>query len=211
MNAIEKQDWHQDVRGGTETASVRGRSSSSSTDSWLAVLYFITAVVMTVVDSPATAADDPLSEARKPVADRFKALDENQDKKLSPDEFAAAGDEAARPRLSRDFKVFDLDHDGWLTYDEFLNVPSLVPAPLRGRLPDPLVGLVNRALATIDTAWKGWDGNGDGELSAGEFRVSELPRLVAGLEAASFEDWNRDKRGGISRDDCRILLEAAFS
>src|SRR5262245_24452144 len=209
MNAMERSDGYHEVRAGDETSPVR-RRSSSLTDPWLAVLFFMAAVVMIVADASAAAADDPLSEARQPVADRFKSLDGNQDQKLSPDEFAAAGDEAARPRLARDFQVFDLDHDGCLTYDEFLNVPGLVPAPLRGRLPDPLVALVNRALAKIDAAWKGWDGNGDGELSAGEFRGSGLPRLVAGLESASFDDWNRDKRVGISRDDCRMLLEVAF-
>src|SRR5262245_23958469 len=176
----------------------------------VAVLVIVAAGLVVGQVSTAPADDDLLAEARRPVAEKFKSLDTNQDEKLSSDEFAAAGDEAARPRLARDFKVFDLNRDGALTYNEFLNVPSLVPPPLRGRLPDPFVQLVNRELAKIDAAWKEWDTSGDGELSAGEFRDSGLPRLVARLDTSSLDDWNRDGRGGISRDDCRALLEAGF-
>jgi Ca2+-binding EF-hand superfamily protein len=151
--------------------------------------------------------DGPTPEARKPIADRFEALDTDKDGTLGQDEFTAAGDEAARPRLTRDFQVFDLDRDGRLNFDEYLNVPGMVPPPLRGRLPDPIAELVDRWLAKIDAEWKVWDKNGDGELSPAEFAASGLARLVPGLEQAKFEDWNRDGQAGISRDDCRGLLD----
>ena len=176
----------------------------------LAVLFAIGLALAPIDAQLAVADDDPLAEARKPVVAKFKALDTDQDGKLSVEEFSALGGETERPRLARDFRVLDLDRDGRLIFEEFLNTPGVVPAAARGRLPDPLTELVERWMSKIQSEWKGWDKNADGELSREEFAGSGLARLVPGLESAKFDDWNRDKKKGVSRDDCRRLLDAAF-
>jgi Ca2+-binding EF-hand superfamily protein len=166
-----------------------------------------TVATMLAGQTRAVETDKPTAEARQALADKFAQLDVDKDKKLSIDEFTAAADEAARRRLSRDFRVFDLDRDGNLTFDEFLTVPSQAPIALRGPLPDPIAELVTRWMSEIEKKWNVWDQNGDGELSRVEFAGCALAGLVPGLKQSSFDDWNRDARRGVSRDDCRSFLE----
>jgi Ca2+-binding EF-hand superfamily protein len=154
------------------------------------------------------AADDPHSETRQAVADKFKSLDADGDGVLNDAELAGMiGD---KPRVERVLRLFDRNNDHRLNYEEYLTVPGLVAAQLRGPFPDPLAKLVQRELAGMDEKWAGWDKNGDKVLSRDEFQASPLPRRFVGTIFTTFKEWDRDRDGSISRDDCRQLLEIAF-
>src|SRR5258708_1990117 len=141
---------------------------------------------------------------------KFRSRDLNRDGKVLQAEFVETAAEKDRPAAQRDFKLFDLDGDGELTFDEFRNIASLVPAPLRGKLPNPLTKLVDGQMAVIQKGWSNWDSDKDGKLDKTEFSKSDLPRSAYELKQATFEQWDRDGDGGISREDCRWLVEAGY-
>ena len=161
-----------------------------------------------VVARGAADADDSLPEARQAVAEKFKSLDADGDGVLNESELVGTiGD---RPRVERLFRLFDLNSDRRLNHKEYLTVPGFVPAHLRGPFPDPLAKLVQRELAAMAEKWADWDKNGDKVLSRDEFQNSPLRRRYPGTIFTTFKEWDRDRDGSISRDDCRELLEIAF-
>lgn len=139
----------------------------------------------------------------------FRTRDRDENGRLSEEEFLAGG-KGKPERLRRDFRVFDADADGGMTYAEFLSVPSFVPESQRKAPPDPVVGLVEERLENIERSWKDWDADDDGVLSPAEFRTAELARSVPGLALTGVSEWDRDHDGQVSRADVRLLLEIAY-
>src|SRR5262245_21089634 len=138
---------------------------------------------------------DPLPEARQALAEKFKSLDADGDGVLNDSELVEIiGD---KPRVERLFRLFDRNSDRRLNFEEYLTVPGLVPAHLRGPFPDPFAKLVQRELSAMDEKWTDWDKNGDKVLSRDEFQGSPLRRRYAGTIFTTFKEWDRDRDGSI--------------
>ncbi len=172
------------------------------------VLFLLTGFFILPIDARAQDKQEQPSETPETAAAKFEKLDTDSDKRLSEAEFLAPVSETNQTRMKRDFHLFDLDHDGFVTYEEFLNIPSLVRKDERGRLPDPIVQLMEKRLAELETKWKDWDQNNDGKLDRGEFESAKLTAAVPGLSVTTWDDWQRE--GAVSLQDCRRVLEAAY-
>lgn len=139
----------------------------------------------------------------------FKACDANGDGVLTEVEYLKrAGRE--RAVLLRDFKVFDFDADGRMTQAEFVTIPVGQAEELRGKLPDPVVALSERALKVLTDRWGEWDADGDGVLNVQEFDAAKIGQQVRGLGETKFGEWDLDRDQKVSREDAKQLLDIAF-
>ncbi|WP_437230348.1 EF-hand domain-containing protein [Planctomicrobium sp. SH661] len=92
---------------------------------------------------------DPLGGDRNAV---FEAADTNHDRYLTLAEYQKIpGDPAVQ---TRDFRVFDFDSSQTLSREEFLAIPSDVPAHRRGNLPDPFEDLHLHAIDGMDESYR---------------------------------------------------------
>ncbi len=149
------------------------------------------------------------SLAQDAIVAEFKACDANGDGMLTEAEYLQrTGRE--RAVLLREFKVFDFDSDGRMTQAEFVAVPVGQADELRGKVPDPIVLLSEKALQVLTDRWGQWDADGDGALNLKEFDVAKVGQQVRGLGAAKFSDWDLDRDQKVSRDDAKQLLDIAF-
>ncbi|WP_417383428.1 EF-hand domain-containing protein [Gimesia sp.] len=140
----------------------------------------------------------------------FQTRDANRDGRVTAEEFIASFPEEKQPEAKRDFQLFNLDGDDQLTLAEFRTIPGVVPLTLRGEIPHPLLPLIDKQMAAIVSQWQKWDANGDHSLSSEEYESSKLITYIPGLTALKLEDWDRDKDGKVSQEDCRRVLEAAY-
>jgi Ca2+-binding EF-hand superfamily protein len=140
---------------------------------------------------------------------RFTKLDTEADGGLTEAEFVADGGLPA-DRMRRDYKVFDHDADGKLTYEEFLGIPYWVREELRTSPPDPIARRASEELAKLDAPWSKWDTNGDGDLSPEEFQIAGFARTLAGLEMTGFFDWDADRDGRLKPTEAARLLDVAW-
>lgn len=164
---------------------------------------FISALFLSVLLS------ESASQAEDAIVAEFKACDANGDAVLSEAEYLKrVGREKAV--LQREFKVFDFDGDGRMTQAEFVTVPIGQADELRGKLPDPVIGLSEKAMAQLAKEWKAWDKTGDDSLSAEEFKEGDVAAQVRGLEAAGFADWDLNRDGLLSRQEAARVLDVAF-
>lgn len=190
-------------------------------------MYFVWKSVLTLVSFAfllATRADagenPPLEKPAelKPDAVARKAFAERDDDgngNLGVGEFvrhAPRGDEAI---ARRDFRLVDLDHDGELCFEEFRNIPYLVPPAERGSFPDPVVGLVEDHFKNSERTWEQSDADRDGRLSFNEFRpaTSELlppPVVTFRIWAAAWRQLDGDRDGFATRDEWRTFLEVWY-
>lgn len=149
------------------------------------------------------------SAAANPVAEMFRQLDVDGDRKLSEAEYLKRPGDAQVHR--RDFHLFDFDGDGWLTQAEFAAIPGLVPPHQRGPLPDPFDHLLDQAVAAMDEAYNQWDRRTtatiDTRTFVSSFAASISPDGTAryGSAALAQADLNRD--GQVTRDEARRFLE----
>ena len=196
------------MRGSESIGFVRRRCESAAIWLLIALPFLIEAIA--AGDDPAakpTRGDETIAKEVSPRL-RFDNLDSDRDGQLSETEFLWGAADARTAK--RDFKLFDLNEDGQLSYEELLLSPDLTPFDQRGRLPDPVVARVEQRLAEIEAHWKDWDRNGDGQLGKDEFTASMLTRSIPGLSSSGWDDWDLDRSGGISRDECRKVLEVAY-
>jgi Ca2+-binding EF-hand superfamily protein len=170
------------------------------------LLSLLLGLIVSLTDACAQENQQPPAAKNDPKA-KFEARDTAQDQRLTEAEFLSRMPEDKQRESKRDFLIFDLDGDGTLTYEEFLNIPSLVPRDQRGRLPDPVAGLMEKQFAEIESAWSSWDKNGDGSLDSDEFQASQLT-AVPGMRASAWDQWQRD--GQLTLPDCRRRLEVAY-
>ncbi len=86
--------------------------------------------------------------------------DADRDGRLSEAEFVVrAKDE--RKVAERDFRLFDLDADGFLSADEFATQPTVFPVDRRGPLPDPLDDYVASSVGLFEQQFPNWNAGGD--------------------------------------------------
>lgn len=140
---------------------------------------------------------------------RFRLLDKDSDGSLTEAEFTSEGSQA-KERLSRDFKLLDVNHDGRMDLAEFFTLPYWIPDNQRGAIKDPVVIVSDDQFKTLTSHWKEWDRNEDGQLNPTEFENAAIAQRVRGLESTKFSDWDVDRSGKVSREEVRSVLEIAF-
>lgn len=167
------------------------------------------------VQKPA-AATHPVS--RKLFAER----DTNKDDQLTVGEFSAALPEGKRPAAQREYLLLDRNKDGQLSFDEFRNAAHIIPFNERGFIADPVIKLVDAEMKKFDENISKWDTDDNGDLSLAElsqssfFLIFERPFITRrGSEFFITKTPNgpwmdRDKNGGLSRDEVRYALEVSY-
>lgn len=152
----------------------------------------------------------------------FEARDKNKDGQLGEDEFVTTQPADKQPLFRRDFKLLDLNEDKQLSFTEFRNLPGTVPFAERGRMPDPIVKLVDEQMQKFEAGLKDWDTDKSGKLEANELvqsaffetfddqlLVSRGPQLF--LTRPTQAHWiDRDGDAGLSKDEVRFALEVSF-
>ncbi|WP_291171821.1 EF-hand domain-containing protein [Gimesia sp.] len=133
-------------------------------------------------------------------------MDTNQDQRLSQQELLKTAEKKERPRLIRDFKVFDGDHDQQLTFQEYQNIVH----PSQRKLPHPLADRIKHGLQKLQADWSKWDANNDGKLDKVEFSTSNVIGTVSGLALSKWEDWDRNADGIVDPQDAEQVLEIAY-
>lgn len=140
------------------------------------------------------------------VAEKFAKLDLDNNKKLSLEEFQATASKDQAAIAKRDFKLFDLDADGFLSKDEFATLPTVVPAEHRGKLPDPMLELLAKSVAAMDGSFDNWDQKPDVQIDASQF-IAAFSRTFSGGARPTVAEADLDGSRTVSRDEARHFLE----
>jgi Tol biopolymer transport system component/Ca2+-binding EF-hand superfamily protein len=183
------------------------------------LLWFTAATVFAQAQPVASKPDKELY----PVSWKaFDGRDKNKDGQLSDVEFVKVHPEANQPLHQRDFKLLDLNRDGQLSFSEFRNLPGTVPFAERGRMPDPIVKLVDEQMKKFEAGLKDWDANKNGKLEAVELSDSQffetfddqflISRGVQWfLTKPTRAHWlDRDNDGALNKDEVRMALDVSF-
>jgi len=85
----------------------------------------------------------------------FDRLDGDQNERLTLDEFVLLRENPEE--LTRDFGIYDFDHDRVLTRSEFEAVSGLSETWIRGSIPDPFDDLLEEAVAALDESYEQWN------------------------------------------------------
>ena len=116
-------------------------------------------------------APGPRTMAAETPTDRLDRLiasmDENQDRRVSRDEFLKA--RAAADIAKRHFRLCDRDSDGGLDRDEFRTLPTLFQPRDRGPLPDPIGSLFDNAVIAMDKSFNDWNTEPSRKVEARRF------------------------------------------
>ena len=139
------------------------------------------------------------------VEQKFEKLDRDRSKSLSLTEFLAG---AGAPDIAkRDFRLFDQDADKALTFQEFRTVSTVVPADQRGPLPDPLLFLVEQAVAAMDESFDDWDAKPDLEIEAQRFVGAFASTLGPNSTRPNIVEADEDGSQTVSRNEARRFME----
>lgn len=142
------------------------------------------------------------------VVDQFAKLDRNGDKRLSVEEFQAVTSMEQAAIARRDFRLFDVDASGTLTLDEFCTVPIVVPnAVQRGPLPDPMQGIVETAVATLDKSFGDWNEKPDVEIDVRQFITAFVASMGNTAVRPNFREADPDQDQKVTREEARRFLE----
>ncbi len=139
----------------------------------------------------------------------FLGLDADKDGSVSRDEFLAVQLPDLKIVAQRNFDVVDWDKNSKLSRDEFLALPGMVPLEQRSRVPDPIVVAATSLQSELKSKWSSWDRNTDESLDQAEFTAAQVGKGTPGLEGMSFEIWDRDHDGRISRDEAAQVVAVA--
>jgi len=140
----------------------------------------------------------------------FRARDLDGNGRLTLDEFIGVLDETWRRHGQRDFRVADQDGDRELTLDEFRCVPGVTSPQDRGPVADIVVDWMERPLKEVLEIVRRKDRDQDGRLSVREWPEAEIQRVSAALGSITVRNWDLDRDGYVTIDECRGLLERAY-
>ncbi len=153
-------------------------------------------------------ADDERRATQQAVVNQFAQLDHNGDKRLSMEEFQAVTPKNQVAVAQRDFRLFDVDASGTLTLDEFCTVPIVVPnAVQRGPLPDPMQGIVEMAVATLDKSFGDWNDKPDVEIDVRQFITAFVASMGNTAVRPIFREADPDQDQQVTREEARRFLE----
>ena len=158
--------------------------------------------------------EKPAPKRKESVARKaFDARDKDGNGRLSETEFVQAAGEADRPLVKRDFHMLDFDRNGFMSFEEFRNVPYLVPLEERGEVPDALADLVAQRFDASLEKWNEFDTNGDGALDQQELRAAGLIGVDVENGNGEIQTWfslDRDRNGSVSREEWLWQLEVLY-
>lgn len=140
----------------------------------------------------------------------FASLDLNRDGRLSLAEFVTA-DSASEEVLTRDFRLFDHDGNGYLSPEEFVATQPGQAGARRGPLNDPWEGILDRAIQAMDESYDGWNHRKDETVDSTTFVINYIASLSSNgrrrLDRALLlhADPNRDRK--VTREEAKRFLE----
>ena len=112
--------------------------------------------------------------------------------------------------LRHPFHLADLNADGGLSLEEFLEHKKPVNETGKRIRPDAMVVLAEKRLGEIDAACRAADVNKDNRLSAKEWPQARIDELAPELTGIPFADWDRNKDGFVTAEERKELAELAF-
>ncbi len=141
---------------------------------------------------------------------KFRQADVNDDGIMTKEEFKVLN-LGNLERLRRDFLIVDFDHTHTLTYDEFLQLPSLVPKRYRTKLPvDPVQLHVDDILKTLLPAFHREDRDKNGSLSLREFEACKFDQNRFRYLTFNFQAYDVDRDSEVSLNDFQTALKSVF-
>jgi Ca2+-binding EF-hand superfamily protein len=143
-------------------------------------------------------------------AELFALQDVNRDGSLSYLEFRQPYRPEVYPQLGQPFFLADLDGNGVLSLEEYLELKKPGNEKEKRVRPDVLVLLADGRLKQIAPACKAADADKDGRLSATEWPQAEIDRLVPELVGISFAHWDRNGDGYVTPNERKELVELAL-
>ena len=144
------------------------------------------------------------------VRAKFGKLDRDGDRSLTWDEYRSAAAKDKEPAAKRDFHLFDLDHDGKLTPDEFWAIPSSVTkASTRGPLDDPVLGMMRQFIASLDQRFEQWDQQPKRLIAVSVFKAEIAATIKFDVEHFTDEEIDPNENG-VSREEARRFIEIHF-
>lgn len=137
---------------------------------------------------------------------RFNTLDLNKDQRLQLDEYVRHTPSKA-DILKRDFKLFDIDQNNKLSFNEFMTTPLVVPIEDRGPLPDPLDAYVDHAMTAMDKSFDDWDQHPQRDVHAWTFVQLFIATFGSSTTRPSLKEADSNGDGNVSRREARQFLE----
>jgi Ca2+-binding EF-hand superfamily protein len=137
----------------------------------------------------------------------FETRDADQSNSLTLDEFLQSQVAEQQPRLKRDFRVVDFDHDDRLSWDEFRSLPGTAFAD-RGPVPDPLQSLADQRVKDWKQLLVDHDKNRDHSLTAAEW-PGEALRAWGTIGDVPFTAWDQDKNAAVNEIEAQQVIDVA--
>ncbi len=137
---------------------------------------------------------------------RFKQIDSDGNGSLSVAELVA-GSSLARDVASRDLRLFDQDGDRALSFAEFQTLPTEVPPDQRVGLPDPVLLLVEQAVAAMDESFDGWDADPDRDIEVRRFINAFSTTLGRNTTRPQVNEADEDGNRRVNRGEARRFME----
>lgn len=194
---------------------VRAGAMRNLTGLWSSTLVVL-AVLGTepVLGQPATSRlsltlKAPMAAEQNPLLPAFTSRDKDSDNLLTEAEYVDAGGRDVK-LLKREFRVFDADQDGRLTFAEFVTIPMAQPEDQRGVIDDPVIRLAESRFTEIMDTWEQLDQNRDGAVTKSVFHSAAIGSLVPGMESVKFPAWDQNGDGLVSREEVARTLEIAY-
>jgi Ca2+-binding EF-hand superfamily protein len=143
-------------------------------------------------------------------AELFALQDSNGDGSLSFLEFRQPHRPEAYPHLGQPFYLADLDSNGVLSLEEFLEHRKQGNEKEKRIRPDAVVEYAEKRLKQISQACKATDADKDGRSSRKEWPQAKIDELVPELTGIPFTDWDRNGDGFVTAEERKELVELAF-
>lgn len=150
-------------------------------------------------------ADDKPAVKLDKFVPAFAAVDKDADKRISLDEFLVNRNPADVAK--RDFKLFDLNENGFLTLEEFATVPFMIEGDERGPLHDPMSALLDQVIMELDKTFGKWNEHPEVEIPSQRFVQALNARFGTQNVRMDPRTADTDANGKVSRDEARRFFE----